>query len=261
MDPPTSTICDLTGKTAVVTGSSTGIGRAIALELARGGANVLVHGRRSTSEANEVADQIRELGRDAMVFLADMVEPENQIRLVHRAWSWRAIDVWVNNAGADVLTGTEAEWSFDEKFAELWSVDVDATVRLGREVGTRMKSRGEGVILNMGWDQAEMGMEGDGGQLFGTTKAAVMAFSKSLAKSLAPEVRVNCLAPGWVRTDWAGTASDYWQQRAQGESLVGRWGTPEDVAHVARFLASPAASFINGQTVPINGGFRGTLGL
>jgi 3-oxoacyl-[acyl-carrier protein] reductase len=121
-----------------------------------------------------------------------------------------------------------------------------------------MKSRGEGVILNLGWDQADFGMEGDGGQLFGTIKAAVMAFTKSLAKSLAPEVRVNCLAPGWIRTDWGDVASEVWQERAQRESLAGRWGAPEDVAHVARFLASPAASFINGQVVPINGGFRGS---
>ena len=109
-----------------------------------------------------------------------------------------------------------------------------------------MKQRGSGSILNIGWDQAATGMEGDSGEMFATTKGAVMAFTLSLAKSLAPEVRVNCIAPGWIKTDWGEEASDYWQQRAIGESLLQRWGTPEDIAKAARFLASDEATFING---------------
>jgi 3-oxoacyl-[acyl-carrier protein] reductase len=83
-----------------------------------------------------------------------------------------------------------------------------------------------------------------------------MAFTRSLAKTLAPQVRVNCLAPGWIKTAWGDRASDYWQQRAQRESLLRRWGTPEDVARAARFLVSPAASFITGHVLPVNGGYR-----
>jgi 3-oxoacyl-[acyl-carrier protein] reductase len=97
-------------------------------------------------------------------------------------------------------------------------------------------------------------MSGDAGQLFGTVKAAVMAFSRSLAKSLAPHVRVNCLAPGWIKTAWGEQASQYWQERAAEESLLGRWGTPEEVARAACFLASPAAGFLNGATIAIDGG-------
>jgi 3-oxoacyl-[acyl-carrier protein] reductase len=115
---------------------------------------------------------------------------------------------------------------------------------------------GPAVILNMGWDQAEHGMAGDSGEMFAAVKGAVMAFSRSLARSLAPHVRVNCLAPGWIRTAWGDTASEYWQRRALRESLLERWGTPDDVARVARFLASPAADFITGQIIPINGGLR-----
>jgi 3-oxoacyl-[acyl-carrier protein] reductase len=125
---------------------------------------------------------------------------------------------------------------------------------LARDIGRRMKARGRGVILNMGWDQAETGMEGDSGQLFGATKAAVMAFTKSLALSLAPEVRVNCLAPGWIRTAWGDQASAKWQERVRRETPLGRWGTPHDVARAARWLASPKAGFITGQVVRINGG-------
>jgi 3-oxoacyl-[acyl-carrier protein] reductase len=112
------------------------------------------------------------------------------------------------------------------------------------------------VILNMGWDQSGHGMAGDSGEMFAAVKSAVTAFSQSLAQSLAPEVRVNCLAPGWIRTAWGEQASEYWQARAAGESLRNRWGTPEDVAEAACFLASPAADFVNGCVLPINGGFR-----
>jgi 3-oxoacyl-[acyl-carrier protein] reductase len=166
------------------------------------------------------------------------------------------LDIWINNAGGDVLTGNAAEWPFDEKLAYLWYVDVFAMMRLSRLVGHRMTQRGKGVIINMGWDQAECGMAGDAGQLFGTVKGAVMAFSRSLAKSLAPRVRVNCLAPGWIKTGWGENASEYWQQRAANESRLGRWGTPEDVARAACFLASPAAAFLTGVTLPVDGGLR-----
>ena len=116
---------------------------------------------------------------------------------------------------------------------------------------------GDQVIVNMGWDQAQTGMAGDSGEMFAATKGSIIAFSRSLAKSLAPQVRVNCLAPGWIRTTWGEQASDYWQRRATSESSMGRWGTPEDVAHAAHFLVSPAASFITGQVIEVNGGFTG----
>jgi 3-oxoacyl-[acyl-carrier protein] reductase len=244
----------LAGQTAVVTGSSSGIGRAIALEFARAGANVLTHARRNRPGAEQVAAEIRSLGGESHVVLADLSEPAEHDRLVDAAWSWRPIDVWVNNAGADVLTGEAANWSFEDKLSALWTVDVVGTLRLSRAVGQRMKQRGHGVILNIGWDQAATGMAGDSGEMFAAVKGAVMAATRSLAKSLAPQVRVNCLAPGWIRTAWGERASADWQHRAQRESLLGRWGEPLDVARVACFLASPAAEFINGQVININGG-------
>ena len=117
-----------------------------------------------------------------------------------------------------------------------------------------MKAAGGGVILNMGWDQAETGMEGDSGELFAAAKGAVMAFSRSLALSLAPEVRVHCLAPGWIRTAWGEKASAAWQERVLRETPLKRWGRPEDVAAAARWLASPAAEFLTGQVIRVNGG-------
>ena len=106
----------------------------------------------------------------------------------------------------------------------------------------------------MGWDQAETGMEGDSGEMFAATKGAVMAFTRSLSLSLAPEVRVNCLAPGWIKTAWGESASSEWQDRAVRETPLRRWGTPEDVAQAARFLVSPKSSFLTGQVIRVNGG-------
>jgi 3-oxoacyl-[acyl-carrier protein] reductase len=97
-------------------------------------------------------------------------------------------------------------------------------------------------------------MEGASGELFAASKNAVMGFSRSLAVSLAPHVRVNCLAPGWIRTAWGEKAGEVWQDRVRRETPLGRWGTAEDVAKVARFLASDDAAFITGQVVRINGG-------
>jgi 2-amino-4-hydroxy-6-hydroxymethyldihydropteridine diphosphokinase len=245
---------ELAGLRALVSGSTSGIGRAIALEFAAAGADVIVHGRRS-----QAAEEVRELVREAAVrcraLTADLRDPAECRRLVEDAWDeWDGLDIWVNNAGADTLTGESARWPFERKLDELLAMDVTATMLLARDVGARMKARGEGVILNVGWDQADTGMEGDSGQLFGATKAAVMAFSKSLALTLAPEVRVNCLAPGWIQTAWGEAASATWQQRVLRETPLRRWGTPEDVAAAARWLASPAANFITGQVVRVNGG-------
>jgi 2-amino-4-hydroxy-6-hydroxymethyldihydropteridine diphosphokinase len=245
---------ELTGLRSLVTGSTSGIGRAIALELAAAGANVLVHGRRA-ERAETVVAQIQAAGVQSGMVLADLRHPEECAGLVDRAWSqWKGLDIWINNAGADTLTGDAAGWSFPDKLSELWAVDVLATVQLARDAGGRMKMHGGGVLLNMGWDQAEYGMEGDSGQLFAATKGAVMAFSKSLAVSLAPQVRVNCLAPGWIRTAWGESASNRWQERVQRETPLGRWGTPADVAAAARWLVSPAAAYLTGQTIRINGG-------
>ena len=238
---------------AVVTGSTRGIGKAIALELAAAGANVVIHGR-DAQAADEVCAAIRESKREAQAVVTDIATPAARQEFVQRVWDEHAIDVWVNNAGVDVLTGDAADWSFAEKLRRLWELDVQGTIDLSRAVGERMQKRGSGVILNIGWDQAETGMAGDSGEMFSAIKGAVMAFTRSLAKSLAPVVRVNCIAPGWIRTAWGDDASSYWQERAVNESLLKRWGEVEDVARTARFLASPAASFITGQIVHVNGG-------
>jgi 3-oxoacyl-[acyl-carrier protein] reductase len=255
----------LDGRSAVVTGASSGIGRAIALELAAAGADVLVHARSNGAGLDTTLREIQSMGRRGEAVLGDLTSEPFVAELAGRASDWaRDVHIWVNNAGGDVLTGAAARWTFDAKLDYLWQVDVRATIQLSRLVGQRMKERGrDGVdrcMLFVGWDQVEMGMAGDSGEMFSAIKGAVMAFSRSLARSLAPDVRVNCVAPGWIRTSWGDTAADYWQRRARDESLLQRWGTPEDVARCARYLVSPSSSFVTGQIVPINGGYRGSAG-
>jgi len=246
---------ELTGLRALVTGSTSGIGRAVALELASAGADVIVHGRRSLEEAEETASQVRRAGGRSAVFLADLRDRTECQRLADNAWEvWKGLDVCVNNAGADTLTDEAARWPFECKLEELLAVDVTATMLLSRAVGRRMKESGGGVVMNMGWDQADIGMEGDSGELFAAAKGAVMAFSKSLALSLAPEVRVHCLAPGWIRTSWGYRASEAWQDRVMRETPLRRWGVPDDVAAAVRWLASPAARYLTGQVIRVNGG-------
>lgn len=258
---PTLTHRDLEGKVAVVTGSSSGIGRATAMELGRRGAAVLLHGYRNLDGLQLTARQLTMQRVETRIITADLSDTASCERLVEGAFGWHhRVDVWVNNAGADVLTGTASKQTFIQKLEQLWDVDVRATILLGRAAGERMHQQTAGearpVIINIGWDQAQSGIEGDAGMLFGPTKSAVMAFSQALAQHLAPKVRVNCVAPGWIRTKWGEGTSDYWDQRATQESLSDRWGEATDIATTIGFIASPAADFLNAVIIPVNGGQR-----
>ena len=117
-----------------------------------------------------------------------------------------------------------------------------------------MAENNGGVLINLGWDQAETGMEGDSGTLFGTIKGAVITMTRALAVDLAPKVRVHCVSPGWIRTAWGEQAPKLWQERVLRETPLGCWGQPEDVARAFVWLISPATKYLSGQTLRVNGG-------
>ena len=250
------------GSHVVVTGASSGIGRAIATEMAKQGADhLLIHYCSNRIGAEETAREVVESGALATLCQADLSIENDRSHLVTTAFSkMPTVSAWVNNAGVDVLTGDLAQRGFEDKLGRLLSVDLMGTISLSRLVvdawGDQEKYRCPPSMVFTSWDQATLGMEGDAGQMFGPVKAAVMAFAKNLAQSVAPQIRVNTVSPGWIKTAWGTDTRGYWDDRAKGQSLMGRWGTPEDVAQAVVFLCSPTNDFITGQVIEVNGGWN-----
>jgi len=249
-------VAPLSGCGALVTGASSGIGRAIALACARAGADVALTYLKNEKGARDVERQIQGLGRRAAVIQADVAD-ETSVRALGPAarQALGRIDVWVNNAGADILTGPGAALTDIEKLDLLLAVDLRGTMLASWHAAEVLGAEEHGgVIVNMSWDHVLTGMAGRHPELFAAVKGGVMAFSKSLARSLAPRVRVNVVAPGWIETAFAA-ASDEGRRGAVADATpLKRWGTPDDVAGAVVFLASPAAAFITGQTILVGGG-------
>ena len=192
----------------------------------------------------------------AQVAQADLATREGCEALVaHARERLGRLDVWVNNAGADVLTGEAAGWDWERKLDLLLAVDLRGTIACSFAAGAAMREQPDGgVIVNMSWDHVVTGMAGENPLLFSAVKGGVLSFSKSLARELAPRVRVNVLCPGWIETAFGHGAPDDFRDEVARSTPLGRWGTPEDVAAAALWLASPEAQFITGQSVNINGG-------
>ena len=246
----------LEGKVTVITGASSGIGRAIALAYAREGARVVVNYYKSTDRAQEVVSEIKGFSGQAVAIQADIAEPDAVSRLLNTTTSeFGRIDVWVNNAGADILTGAGARLADREKLAELIDVDLKGTIQCCWAVTDVMQQQGSGVIINMSWDQAVHGYQGTNPQMFSAVKAGIQAFSKSLAKTISPEVRVNVLAPGWIATSFARDVmeEEYYSERTA-EIPMKRFGVPNDVAAAAVFLASEDSAYITGTVLNVGGG-------
>ncbi len=246
----------LNGLHAVVTGASSGIGRAIAETYAAEGASVLLTHRASPERAREVAGAIAARGGRAFVGQADLATRAGCERLVADASKLLGrVDVWVNNAGADVLTGEAAAWDWERKLDVLLAVDLKGTIACSYAIGEVMRAQERGgAIVNMSWDHVTTGMAGDDPELFSAAKGGVLAFSKSLARRLAPDVRVNVLCPGWIETSFGEQVDREFHRSVAESTPLRRWGRPQDVADAALYLASPEAAFVTGQAINVNGG-------
>ncbi len=247
-------IVRLEGRHAVVTGASSGIGRAIAVGFAREGASVVVNYHTGGAAAEECVAEIADLGGEAWAVGADVSDASAVALLVREARSaLGGIDVWANVAGADILTGSGAILPDGEKLSRLIDVDLRGTIQCCWAAAPEI-SRG-GSIINLSWDLALLGMAGRNPEMFAAIKAGVTGYTRSLAKSLAPEIRVNEIAPGWIETAFAeAEMTDAYRQGIVDETPMSRLGRPEDVAAAAIYLACDESSFVTGQTLKVNGG-------
>jgi 3-oxoacyl-[acyl-carrier protein] reductase len=242
-------------KIVLVTGASSGIGQAIALRCARAGADLAITYRKNQSGAEATAQAIRALGRRVEVMRADISRREEIESLVSRLKkAFGRVDVWINNAGADILTGEGGGLSRLEKLDLVLEVDLRGTVLASWAAVELMRSQGGGVIINMSWDHVTQGMEGENPGLYSAAKGGIASFSKSLARDVAPEIRVNILAPGFIETAFGEGANPRFREKVIEMTPLKRWGTPDDVAAAAVFLASDDAAFITGQMLAVNGG-------
>jgi 3-oxoacyl-[acyl-carrier protein] reductase len=235
--------CSLEGRTALVTGGSRGIGRAIAAELANAGAAVVVGYRSGAEEAEEVAGEIG--GRAVQ---ADVSDAEDAKRLVEEAGE---IDILVNNAGV-TRDGLLARMS-DEDWNTVLDTNLGGTFNTCRAASRGMMKRRGGSIVNV---SSVVGVHGNPGQTnYAASKAGIIGFTKSLARELGSRnVRANVVAPGYVSTRLTNELPEELQQVMLANTPLGRFGDPEDIAGAVRFLASDAAAFVTGEVLLVDGG-------
>jgi len=242
----------LTGKTALVTGASRGIGRAIALKLAEAGANVVINYAGNEAAAAETAEKVKELGREALIVRANVANSEEVAEMFKTALDrFGTIDILVNNAG---ITRDNLLMRMKD---EEWDAVIDTNLKgvfncLKAATRPMMKQR-SGKIINI---TSVVGVLGNPGQAnYVAAKAGVIGLTKTAARELASRgITVNAIAPGFIDTEMTAVLPDDVKSNLVGQIPLGRLGKPEDIANVVLFLASDAANYMTGQTLHVDGG-------
>jgi 3-oxoacyl-[acyl-carrier protein] reductase len=244
---------DLTGRAAIVTGGSRGIGRACCRLLARAGAKVALNYRVEKPWADLVAQRIQEAGGEAFALCADVCRPEDAEMLVDETVDrFGRLDILVNNAG--IWKGSAIDEMSDGEWSEMLSVNLSGTFHVTRATVPVMKEQGSGRIINV---SSTAGQRGEAMHAhYAATKGGVIALTKSLAAELGPfGILVNCVAPGWTETDMAKEALEGPDREAILATIpLGRAAGPEEIAGAVAFLASDLASYVNGEILNVNGG-------
>ena len=243
---------DFEGRSALVTGASKGIGRAVALRLAEQGVRVAVNFNTSADAADEVASAIRGMGVEAMTVRADVGRLEQVGEMMERINdAWGQVDILVNNAG--IIGDTLMVRMSDEQWDSVLSTNLNGTFYCTRAVLRTMLRRRWGRVINIG---SVVGLRGNVGQVnYAASKAGIVGFTKALAKEVATRgITVNTVTPGYISTDTV----DVLPQRIKDKILTwipqGHFGEVDDVAHLVVYLAGANAKYVTGQTISVDGG-------
>jgi len=248
---------DLAGKTALVSGSAVGVGRATALEFAKRGANVVVNYSRSEQEAKETATEAERLGAKALLVRAD-VSDDKQVRamLQQAVDRFGGLDVLVNNAAVTYFVNhADLEGMTEEMWDRILAVNLKGAFFCARAAAPALKATGHGAIVNIA---SVAGIRAIGSSIaYCASKAGLINLTIALARVLAPEVRVNCVAPGFIDTRWLrqglGELFEPARQATAQQTPLGRVSAPEDIAQVVLSLVE-GADFVTGQTIVVDGG-------